>query len=219
MSESCPLCNNGSTSVLHRGGRDSGFRDFFHCETCDLVFVPRTQLLTPEGQKDRYLQHNNDVDDPDYRLFLGRLYYQLKPHLMTGAKGLEYGSGPGPALVAMMQEDGFDVDMYDFYFHADEAVFNKTYDFITCTETAEHFSDPALEFQQLAAMLRSPGWMGLMTGMLADWSQFPIWYYHRDPTHVNFFSRKTMSWIARKHDWEVSFPTENVALFFNPQGL
>ena len=215
MSESCPLCTSPSTSFLHKAGRASGFREFLHCDNCDLAFVPRSFLLTPEQQKARYLEHNNDVHDPDYREFLGRLYYQIKPHLKAGAKGLDYGCGPGPALVTMMQEDGFDVEMYDVYFHADDSVLNERYDFVTCTETAEHFSDPAVEFRRLASLLRSPGWLGVMTGMPADWSQFPDWYYHHDPTHVNFFSHRTMDWIARRYGWEAHYPSDNVALFFS----
>ncbi len=213
MSESCPLCLGLSTSLLHKGGKASGSRDFIQCDSCDLVFVPRSQLLTSQQQNDRYLEHNNDVDDPEYRKFLGRLYNELKPYLVTGAEGLDYGSGPGPALVAMMREDGFDVDQYDIFFHSDEAVLKKTYDFITCTETAEHFSNPESEFQRLFDMMREPAWLGIMTGMLADWSQFPDWYYHHDPTHVNFFSKKTMSWISEKYQCTATYPADNVVLF------
>ncbi|MCH8868420.1 MAG: methyltransferase domain-containing protein [Chloroflexi bacterium] len=215
MSEACPLCKDPSTSPLHRGGKASGFRDFLRCGGCDLVFVPRRQMLTPEQQKDRYLQHRNDVHDPDYRRFLGKLYYELKPHLEAGAEGLDFGSGPGPALAAMMREDGFTVDTYDIHFRSSECALDKTYDFITCTETAEHFADPAQEFQRLASLLRSPGWLGVMTGMPADWSQFSDWHYHRDPTHVNFFSRRTMNWLADKYGWDPSYPSDNVTLFFS----
>lgn len=213
MNETCPLCESLSTSLLHNGGKASAFREFLHCDTCDLVFVPRGQLLPPEKQRDRYLEHNNDVHDPDYRAFLGRLYDELKPHLRHGASGLDYGSGPGPALVAMMQEDGFVVDKYDIFFAPNPAALEENYDFITCTETAEHFANPAGEFQLLAGLLRRPGWLGVMTGMLPEWSQFPDWYYHHDPTHVNFFSRKSMSWLAERHGWQASFPTDNVTLF------
>ncbi|MCI0796613.1 MAG: 2-polyprenyl-3-methyl-5-hydroxy-6-metoxy-1,4-benzoquinol methylase, partial [Chloroflexi bacterium] len=64
-------------------------------------------------------------------------------------------------------------------------------------------------------LLRSPGWLGVMTGMLADWSQFSDWHYHRDPTHVNFFSRRTMNWLADKYGWDPSYPSDNVTLFFS----
>lgn len=211
--ESCPLCHSQETSLLHCGDQRSGFRDFLHCDSCDLVFVPRRFFLNPDAEKARYLLHNNDTDDPDYRSFLGRLYYALKPFLKRGAKGLDYGAGPGPALLTMMREDGFDARMYDPYFCPDGDALEDSYDFITCTETAEHFRTPDADFERLNALLNRPGWLGVMTAMLDDWAEFPNWYYHRDPTHVCFYSRKTMEWIANHHSWKVSFPRPNVAIF------
>ena len=214
MREACPLCRSPNTSLLHTGGKASGHRDFFHCARCDLVFVPERFFLSDEDEKARYLQHNNDPYDEGYRGFLGRLWQKLKPHLKSGMKGLDYGAGPGPALAAMMTGDGFDVRLYDPYFHRDGSALADTYDFITCTETVEHFHDPAREFDRLDGMLKLPGWLGVMTGMLEDWDEFPSWYYHRDPTHVCFYSRKTMTWVAERHSWEPPlFPRENVVLF------
>ena len=211
--ESCPLCRSEGAAQLYKGGKASGYRDFLHCGECDMVFVPRAQLLDENQQKTRYLQHNNEIHDPAYREFLGRMYYELRPRLNPGAKGLDYGSGPGPALQQMMLEDGFRAHIYDIYFHPDETALTQTYDFVTCTETVEHFSDPRQEFERMSRLLRSNGWLGVMTGMLENWGEFPSWYYHRDPTHVNFFSIATMQWIAELYGWETHFPRTNVALF------
>lgn len=216
MIEPCPLCGSDGATLLHKGGKGSGYRDFLHCAVCDLVFVPRSQQLDPEAQRARYLQHNNDVDDLAYRAFLGRLYYALKLHLTPGASGLDYGAGPGPALQRMMLDDGFDARIYDLYFHPDESALAQTYDFITCTETAEHFADPMREFARLDALLRPGGWLGVMTGMLPDWDAFPAWHYHRDPTHINFFSRLTMRWLANRHHWQPHFCGRDVTLFHKP---
>ena len=211
--EPCPLCRADGATLLYKGGKASGFRDFLHCGECDMVFVPRAQLLDAAGQKARYLQHNNDVNDPAYREFLGRMYYALRPHLKSGSRGLDYGAGPGPALQHMMIEDGFDAEVYDIYFHPDTAVLTAMYDFVTCTETVEHFTSPREEFDRIDGLLRSGGWLGVMTGMLETWENFADWYYHRDPTHVNFFSHATMEWIAAWLGWDAHFPHKNVALF------
>ena len=211
--EQCPLCCESGAALLHRGGKASGFRDFAHCRVCGLVFVPRAQILDAAGQKARYLQHNNDVEDPDYRRFLGRMWEELRPLLPVGATGLDYGAGPGPALQRMIIEDGFEANIYDIYFHPDTSVLARTYDFVTCTETVEHFSEPSSEFDRIDGLLRPGGWLGVMTGMLDDWREFPSWYYHRDPTHVNFFSRTTMLWVAEKYGWTAQFPKANVTLF------
>ena len=62
--EPCPLCAATATTLLHKGGKGSGYRDFLHCGECDMVFVPRAQIIDSASQKARYLQHNNEVDDP-----------------------------------------------------------------------------------------------------------------------------------------------------------
>ncbi len=209
----CPLCLSEDTKLMYKGSKASQFRDFLHCGECDLVFVPRHQHLDEKGQKERYLQHNNDVNDPAYREFLGRMYYELRPYLDAGGRGLDYGCGPGPALQQMMIEDGFDAQVYDIYFFPDNAALASIYDFITCTETVEHFEDPRSELDKIDRLLREGGWLGVMTGMLENWVDFPSWYYHRDPTHVNFFSQTTMRWIAKHFRWDVRFPKQNVSLF------
>jgi hypothetical protein len=209
----CRLCGSTDPALFFKGGKASGFRNFLRCPICDLVFVPEEFFSDRDSEESQYLLHNNDVNDPDYRAFLGRLYYELKPHLAYGAKGLDYGAGPGPALVGMMRDDGFEVRIYDPFFHPDTGVLDESYDFITCTETVEHFRQPSFEFKRLDAMIRQGGWLGVMTSMLDDWSAFPAWHYHRDPTHICFYSRTTMRWIAGEYSWEVAFPRQNVTLF------
>ena len=103
--------------------------------------------------------------------------------------------------------------MYDPYFSPSTKPLEETYDFVTCTETLEHLREPRQELEMLNSLLRSPGWLGVMTGMLDDWKEFPSWYYHRDPTHVCFYSHETMKWIAEKYLWSVYFPAANVTLF------
>ena len=212
----CTLCGGIETALFFTNRDPAGGRDFIRCQNCDLVFVPPAFHLDEQAQKERYLQHNNDPDDDEYRRFLSRLLDPLRPNLIPGSRGLDYGAGPGPALAAMMREEGFNIRLYDLYFHPDERALKLTYDFITCTETAEHFSGPAEEFQRLQRLLRPGGWLGVMTGMLDSWDDFPDWYYHRDPTHVCFYSKSTMGWIGERFSLDFLFPAQNVVLFRNP---
>ena len=212
----CPLCGSTDAAQFFTSRDKPGPREFDRCPVCDLVFVPARFHLDESGQLERYETHNNDPDDAEYRRFLSRLLDPLRPHLRAGTEGLDYGAGPGPALAVMMREEGFDVSLYDPFFHAHEAALHRTYDFITCTETAEHFSDPSREFQRLDRMLRPSGWLGVMTAILDSWDDFPGWHYHRDPTHICFYSSKTMTWIGERFAWEVQLPRPNVALFHKP---
>ena len=134
----------------------------------------------------RYLEHNNEVDDPDYREFLARLWVHVRQRVAQGASGLDYGAGPGPALVAMMREDGFEADGYDPIFAPDTELLERTYDFIVCTETADNLD------------------------------AFENWHYRRDPTHVAFYSAGTMTWIAGHMGCQLELPAKNVAIFRKP---
>ena len=108
---------------------------------------------------------------------------------------------------------GFETDKYDLYFHYDPSVFAETYDFVACSETVEHFRQPRVEFERFNQMLRSGGYLGVMTAMLSDWSDFEDWHYHFDITHICFYSPETMQWIAERYLWECDFPRENVVIF------
>jgi len=90
---------------------------------------------------------------------------------------------------------------------------DQAYDFITCTETAEHFVDPRAEFDRFDVLLRPGGWLGVMTEVLDEDRIFETWRYARDPTHVCFYGRRTFDWIADRFGWALERPHPNVALF------
>ena len=208
----CPLCLCEGGTLFFTSRQKNLERDYFHCESCDLVFVPTEFHVSAFAARERYLTHDNDPDNVDYRRFLSRLWDELRAHLPEGARGLDYGAGPGPALAAMIEEDGYSAALYDPLFHPDETVLADTYDFITCTETIEHFATPRADFLQLHRLLVPGGRLGIMTDMLEDKGGFADWYYHRDPTHVVFYTRRTFRWIGEWLGLEVGFPRGRVVL-------
>lgn len=214
--EQCPLCSHNKTHHFFHSCISNLVRDYFICCLCNLIFVPTQFHLSPKEQKDRYLQHNNDPNDPEYRKFLSKLSDELAPHLTHNSKGLDYGSGPGPTLAIMLEKDGFDMKTYDIFFQPDRSVLSQSYAFVTCTETAEHFSAPRKDFETLDSLVEPGGWIGLMTTLLDDSTEFPNWYYKRDPTHITFYSKATMRWIANLFDWKVFFPRKTIVLFQKP---
>ena len=209
----CPLCSNERCRFLHRSDDRHGVREFWECGECDLAFVPPEFHLPESAEIDRYLMHDNDPADAGYRRFLSRLWDVLKPRLSEGASGLDFGCGPGPALAQMMREEGFEISVYDPYFFPDLSVLDRQYDFVTCTETAEHLRAPLKTLEVIDSILATGGSLGVMTGMLEDRAGFASWYYQRDPTHIAFYTRRTMSWLGRKFDWDVEFPASNVTIF------
>lgn len=216
VGEACRLCGSTRTSLLYEGGRRSHGRQFHHCTVCDLVFVPDRFLLTPAQERERYLHHENDPADARYRAFLARLMDEVAPLVELAAEGLDYGCGEPPVLVMMLREAGLRAVGWDLFFRRNDAALQRTYDFITCSETAEHFREPMREMRRLGRLLRPGGVLGVMTAMLDDRSQFGGWHYHHDETHISFFSRRTMTWIARHLGWGVGFPRANVTVFRAP---
>ena len=212
----CPLCLSTGAALFHTSRQKNLERDYFHCETCDLFFVPAEFHLDAAAARARYLTHDNDPDNADYRRFLSQLWDELRPRLPEGARGLDYGAGHGPALAAMIEEDGYTAALYDPLFHPDETVLADTYDFITCTETVEHFATPRVDFLRLHGLLVPGGWLGIMTDILEDRAGFADWYYHRDPTHVAFYTHPTFLWIAAWLGLEIEFPRGRVVLFRTP---
>jgi hypothetical protein len=205
----CPICS-GSDALSFQQIQT---KEYFRCNACMGIFVDPKNHLSPEEEKERYSQHNNDIYDFDYRKFLLTLYDPITQKLKRGARGLDYGSGPGPALAEMFKEDHYDIEIYDPYFFPDDSCFNKQYDFITCTEVAEHFYSPQKEFQKLNSLLEVGGWLGIMTNFYDDSIDFQDWYYRKDPTHVVFYAQETFEFIGSMMSWRIEIPTKNVVLF------
>ncbi len=199
---SCPVCR-----AVHTDDFFPGYRS---CPDCEAVFLRPELFLIPEEERERYLLHENDPDDPGYREFLSRLAGPLLERLPAGQEGLDYGCGPGPALARILEEAGHRVRLYNPFFHRDPKVLEREYDFITYTETAEHFHDPAGEFFRLDELLKSDGLLGVMTAFLPEAADFPRWHYRRDPTHVVFYRETTFRHLADRFDWEPEFPVPGI---------
>ena len=182
------------------------------CDSCRMVHLAPEYRLGAEDERARYETHKNVPSDPEYRAFLNRLAMPLMKRLLPGAEGLDYGSGPGPTLSLMLEELGFRMEIYDPYFAPDPASLERSYDFITCSETIEHFFRPDEEFARLDRVLRPGGWLALMTEMIPKTASFENWYYPRDPTHVCFYRPATMEWLAAHLGAGLEFPHPNVVL-------
>ena len=102
--------------------------------------------------------------------------------------------------------------LFDPLFFPDQRLLDDTYDFITCTETIEHFHRPAEELARFDRMLHPGGWLALMTCFQTDDDKFAQWFDRRDPTHVVFYRDATLRYIARQFGWTCEIPTANVAL-------
>ena len=212
LAQRCPLCERLKTNIFLR---EPG-RAYYRCPDCRLIFADPAALPSPEEEKQRYLLHRNSPDDQNYREFLSRLAGPLAQHL--GNKplaGLDFGCGPGPALSVILEEMGYLMETYDPFFADNPSALSKQYDFVTCTETIEHFHFPGKEWSLLLSIIKPGGWLGIMTKMVADpdnENAFAGWHYRTDFTHVSFFSKETFRYLSKRDGLTVQFIDSDVIL-------
>ena len=206
----CGLCGSSAADPFHIA---AGPRHYYQCRQCALVYLHPSQRLSLQDEHERYQLHRNDAADSGYIRFLQRLAEPMMERLPAGARGLDVGCGPTPALSALFTAAGFPCAAYDPLFVPDVAPLSDRYDFLTCSEVVEHAHDPADLFTRLGGLLLPGGLLGVMTRFHGHEAPFATWWYRRDPTHVCFYSEPTMRWIAGHYGWTVEFPRPHVALF------
>ncbi|MCW8826415.1 MAG: class I SAM-dependent methyltransferase [Gammaproteobacteria bacterium] len=203
----CPLCQSAAISPFFQDRRH-----YLRCATCQLVFVPPSDYLTPKQERAEYDLHENSVDDPGYRQFLSRLFFPVSNCLEPDSEGLDFGSGPEPLLSQMFVEAGHSMQIYDHFYAPDESPLQQQYDFITASEVVEHLHHPREALERLWSCLRPNGVLGIMTKRVLDLEAFSNWHYKNDPTHVSFFSIESFEWLASHWGARLAIPEKDVVI-------
>mgnify|MGYP000716200454 CR=1 FL=1 len=89
-----------------------------------------------------------------------------------------------------------------------------------CCQVLEHVYRPKQVIAMLYSLLKPSGCLCCMTSLRPrTHAQFVNWHYHRDPTHVSFFSEPTFSFLAEElgADLHVSSVRDNVVVLVKPQ--
>ena len=202
----CPLCHSLKTKEFSH----SENRYYHLCQNCDIVFVPEAFFVTNDEEKAKYDNHQNNPKNEGYCTFLDKLLVPLEAYLKEGDKGLDFGSGPGPTLCVLMAKRGYDMDIYDIFYHDKKEVFENEYDFITSTEVIEHLHKPLEEIEKLWGCVKEGGVLGLMSAFRVD--DFQSWYYKRDLTHIRFFTPHTFAWLAKRLGATLIIPESGVVI-------
>ena len=205
----CPLCDQPHSDFYWQDKR----REYRQCPRCKLVFVPQKYWLSEHEEKQRYDLHRNLDSDMGYQRFLARIIEPLCKQLQPKQKkGLEFGSGSGPVLFAMLKQQGFEMEHYDKFYQADKRVLQQQYDFITATEVFEHLQNPAQTIKMLWSLLKEQGILAIMTKQVIDRQAFSRWHYKNDETHIVFFSRNSFDFLAQKLNAEVYYYQNDIVL-------
>ncbi len=188
----CPLCGTPSPFSL-----SYATRDFFHCPHCDLIFVPSTQHVELAAERQRYEQHNNNENNAGYVDMLDTVVNLLRRFAGDAKRVLDYGCGPTPVLVNLLQRAGLDATGYDPIF-APGANLSKSFDAIVCVETVEHFRQPRESWTHMISLLRPGGILLVQTHFHTGPDSIDGWWYAHDKTHVSFYSDLTIDRICAR---------------------
>ena len=205
----CIICKNQKAAIFTNIKQ----KRYWKCSYCEAIFLDKEFYLSSNDEYKHYLTHNNDVNDPRYKQFLSNLMLPLIDRIKLKSIGLDYGCGPGPALSLMLREKGYQMFNYDPFFHPKKSNLLKKYDFISCSETVEHFHNPFYEFTRFNELLNVGGIIGIMTNFHSKENIFENWYYIKDPTHVVFYSKNTFLIIAKMFKWDCEFLNNNLVFF------
>lgn len=196
MEPQCPLCS----------GNASGFyvdvhRKFLKCSNCLSVFLDKEAYLTEPEEEAHYRTHNNNPEDVRYQKFVSPIVNSILHDFNPNHKGLDFGSGTGSPIMKMLTDAGYDISQYDLFFHNHMHLLQKQYDYIACSETAEHFKEPYKEFSLLRSRLLPGGRLYLMTELYDAGADFSTWYYKKDPTHVFLYHPRAFEWIMNEFEF------------------
>ena len=87
-------------------------KEYYRCSECEGVFMAPKSRLSPEKQKERYLKHNNTLENSGYvdflRSFIEPVLGFIKQQRCDDTERanmriLDYGSGPEPVLVELWE--------------------------------------------------------------------------------------------------------------------
>lgn len=195
----CKICGVKTNLWIHPKTK----APFHVCESCDFISKDHTLYVSLQEEKHKYDLHQNDHDNLGYVNYLYNFYESsIKPYIKKG-NILDFGSGPTPVFQSILIKEGYQVDIYDYFYAPNQDYKQKQYDLISAIEVVEHLQDPMPTFKHLKDRLKSGGYLSVMTLFHQnDFSKFKDWFYIRDETHVSFYTSKTFKNIAQQLDME-----------------
>ncbi|HOX31905.1 MAG TPA: class I SAM-dependent methyltransferase [Spirochaetales bacterium] len=201
----CRLCSSDSTLPRLAGGLE--YRD---CPDCGYIGLAPRHWPSRAEEEARYRLHRNDPAEPGYRAYLGAFAeLALEPFLGPGARILDFGSGPVPALSLLLAERGFAARPYDPFFAPGSSWRRRSWEAIVLHEVAEHLRSPGRTLAALARRLAPGGILAVRTRFPPeDPAGFESWWYRRDSTHLGFWRPESFSRLARDTGLELALVRE-----------
>lgn len=200
---SCPLCSSQGNEFYRLEKKK---RFFYSCSNCSLIFQSRETCLSEEDEKARYEQHENTLENAGYRQWLESFIQDAFLPWYKEGNILDFGSGPSPALTELLKEQSYPVFSYDPYFSPVWPADHPYHMFLVC-EVLEHIKDPLKEFRKLYDQAAEDGILSLKTQFLPNFEResFRGWWYKEDPTHICFYSPRSLKVLGELSGWNLIF--------------
>jgi len=190
----CHICNKKTEPFFHEKTNIT----YYHCKSCEFISKSSEYYQDLEGQKLRYNLHQNNEDSTGYRAYFQRFLDFTLNLIPNVGRALDFGCGRTSLLAKMFEENGIPCDYYDPIYHPN--IFSKNYDLVVSIEVFEHLHNPKKTFERLISMLPKGGYLAIQTEFhLNNLEAFKTWYYHQDPTHIVFFTKKSFQVLASMH--------------------
>ena len=174
---------------------------YYHCKGCEYIFKSPIYYSDFDTQKERYNLHQNSDEDAGYQAYFQRFLDFTLPFVngdknSSAKNALDFGSGVSSLLSRMLIKNGIETLYYDPIYHPKDYKSQK-YDLIVSTEVFEHLHSPKDTLGELISLLNSGGHLAIQTEFHPnDIDKFKKWYYHKDPTHIVFFTPKSFEVLA-----------------------
>lgn len=196
MSFCCKICQSAVTSMVDKKKELT----YYRCSFCGFVYLDDASVVNQFVEQKHYEKHNNSFECTGYvQMFETFFKDAIEVYAHKIKTILDFGCGEEAVFAQLLKEKGFDVDVYDLYFHSKKIYLNKKYDLITSTEVFEHLKNPQAVLEELTASLNVNGYLVLMTKFPPqEDSVFLAWWYRRDITHISFFTPKSFEIMAKK---------------------
>ena len=215
--QKCILCNSSSVFQLTftKTYKKLGQRSYLRCRECDLIFVPEEFHLSPDDEEARYRLHHNSLSNEGYVKMFREKITLIREYCPGVGSVIDYGCGHEPVLTELLEREKYHCDKYDLYFHPGFP--ERSYDLVISTEVFEHLRDVRYELTRIFSLINPGGFLAVMTSFHDSTGQFEDWWYHSDPTHICFFSKRTFDWISEQFGFEIIYTNRSNFIILKTQ--
>ena len=194
----CHICNKQTESFCH----EKTSIIYYRCKLCEYICKSSEYYQNLERQKERYDLHQNIEGNSGYRAYFQRFLDFTLNVISPVNSALDFGCGRTSLLAKMFEENDISCDYYDPIYYP--TLLKKHYNLIVSIEVFEHLNNPKKTFETLISMLSKGGYLAIQTEFHPNNEEaFKVWYYHQDPTHIVFFTKKSFEVLAKMYDCEV----------------